>query len=151
MGTPDAFSDVRNTFYLDGIVISHGNSIRRDYGNVIWSYVAGNTESQSSRFSTKCPCTSGGRQPSRSFQREKYYCESGNPNTNAVQDTFYASDKLWDGQQCEGTCCTGTQSPPWFSVQLSVPTNDSIEVHICCDQSTSDEDTPIELLELYVQ
>ena len=148
VGTPDAFSYryyFQNTFYLDGIVISHG--IRRD---IIWSYVAGQTESQSSRSRSKCPCTSGGRTPPQSV-REKYYCESGNPNTNAMQDTFYASDKLWDGEQCEGTCCTGTKFPPWFSVQLSAPTNDSIEVHICCDESTSDEDTPVELLELYVQ
>jgi hypothetical protein len=33
-------------------------------------------------------------------------------------------------------CCEGAQSPPWFSVQLSAPTTDMIEVSICCDQGT---------------
>ena len=41
--------------------------------------------------------------------------------------------------------------PPWFSVQLPAPTTDMIEVSICADESTDNEDTPIELLEIYVQ
>ena len=66
---------------------------------------------------------------------------------------LYSSDRLWDGQQCETerSCCEGTQSPPWFSVQLPAPTIDMIEVSICCDQGTMDEDTPVELIEMYVQ
>ena len=65
---------------------------------------------------------------------------------------FFVIDKLWDGQQCdhEGTCCT-TKSPPWFSVELPNPTNDDIEVRICGDEGTDNEDTPIELLEIYIQ
>ena len=51
----------------------------------------------------------------------------------------------------EGSCCEGTQSPRWFSVQLPAPTTDMIEVSICCDQGTTDEDTPVELIEIYVQ
>ena len=42
-------------------------------------------------------------------------------------------------------------SPPWFSVQLPAPTTEMIEVSICADESTDNEDTPIELLEIYVQ
>ena len=41
---------------------------------------------------------------------------------------LYSSDPLWDGHQCEGTCCTGTKSPSWFSVQLPALTTDIIEV-----------------------
>ena len=150
VGTPDAFSSVQNTFELDGIVISHGTQ-----HNYLWSYVAGWTESQSSRYytSSRCPCIRRGRQPPQ-YVGDNYYCESGNPSTNynniLAKGHFYTSDKLWDGEQCEGSCCTG-KFPPWFSVRLPVPTNDSIQVHICCDQPTSDEDIPIELLELYVQ
>ena len=44
-----------------------------------------------------------------------------------------------------------TNSPPWFSVQLPAQTTDAIEVRICCDQSTDDEDVPVELIETYVQ
>ena len=146
VGSPEAFLSVRNKYMLDGIVISHG--IQHEY---IWSYVAGLTESWPLSYypSTKCPCNRGRQLPQS--VGDNYYCESGNPNVNAMPDNLYASDKLWDGEQCEGSCCTGTKSPPWFSVRLSTPTNDSIEVHICCDQPTSDEDIPIELLELYVQ
>ena len=42
------------------------------------------------------------------------FCESGNQN-NGHSATLFTDDPLWDGQQCEGTCCTGTNSPPWFS------------------------------------
>ena len=55
-----------------------------------------------------------------------------------------------DGLQCEDTCCNGMKSPPWFSVQLPAPTTDMIEVCICRDQRTNDEDTPVELFKIYV-
>ena len=66
---------------------------------------------------------------------------------------MFPNDKLWDGEQCshEGTCCTGANTPPWFSVSLRSPTNDDIEVRIMGTESTTNEDTPIELLEIYVQ
>ena len=66
-----------------------------------------------------------------------------------VISCIHVNDPLWDGQQCqsEGTCCS---TAPWFTVDLAIPTTDSIEVHICAD-STPTEDTPINLLELYVQ
>ena len=51
---------------------------------------------------------------------------------------------LWDGQcSNEGTCCM-TKSPPWFSVELPSPTTDNIEVRICGNESSDNEDTPIE-------
>ena len=80
-----------------------------------------------------------------------YYCESGNPNEHWQNNQLFINNKLWDGQQCEGTCCNSTMSPPWFSVQLPAPTTEMIEVSICADKSTDNEDTPIELLEIYVQ
>ena len=50
-----------------------------------------------------------------------------------------------------GMASSVTNTPPWFSVQLPAPTNDKIQVSICGDQSTTDEDTPVELIEIYVQ
>ena len=64
---------------------------------------------------------------------------------------IFTSDRLWDGEQCEGTCCSGTRFPLWFSVQLPTLTSDRIEVRICADESTSNEDVLIELLEIFVQ
>ena len=85
-----------------------------------------------------------------------YYsnCESGNKNNSFINYFLYADDPLWDGEDCstEGTCCSNINGrfPPWFTVTLNVPTNDNIEVRICADYNTS-EDTPIELLEIYIQ
>ena len=148
-GSPDAFADHGNrNIDLDGINITHG--AQRSH---IWSYVASLYERS---HKSNCPCNgpSTAKSPPSSIDGN-YYCESGNPNSNFVHSKLYSDDKLWDGQNCdsEGTCCSGinnTVSPPWFSVQLPAPTNDSIEVHICGDQPTGDEDTPIELLELFV-
>ena len=61
-----------------------------------------------------------------------------------MNDMLHSEDPLWDGQQCdnEGTCCTGTNTPPWFHVDLPDSTHDDIEVHICHNQDhTDDEDS----------
>ena len=44
-------------------------------------------------------------------------------------------------------------SPPWFSVTLPDVTTEDIEVHNCANinQETNNEDSPIGLLEIYVQ
>ena len=120
----------------------------------IWSFAAGVTErSQSSERArqSNCPCSpEAGTQPPASIGGN-YFCESGNPNNVFEEGRLYSSDRLWDGRKCEGSCCEGTPSPPWFSVQLPAPTTDVIKVSICCDESTMNEDTPIELIEMYVQ
>ena len=147
--TPDAFGRVEhNDIDLDGININYGAQ-----RNHIWSYAAGWTESNSSSTESQCPCSTDNGQGSEppSSIGDNYYCESGNPDKDFMFNHLYTNDPLWDGQQCEDTCCTSTNSPPWFSVQLPAPTNDSIQVSICCDQGTNDEDTPVELIEIYVQ
>ena len=152
VASPDAFNQFNklkefNGRGLDGITISHG--AQQGY---IWSYAAGLTESSSTpSTASNCPCsTVAGAQPPTNIG-DNYYCESGNPTNTFEEGQLFSNDPLWDGQQCEGTCCTGTKSPPWFSVQLPAPTTDIIEVSICCDQDTMDEDTPVELIEIYVQ
>ena len=146
VGTPDAFSQQRNREDFDGVRIISG--VQRHY---VWSYVGGLSENQSSISRYDCPCfTTNARGPPPAIG-DNYYCESGNPTNQWQVNQIYTEDKLWDGLQCEGTCCSSTMTPPWFSVQLPAPTTDMIEVSICCDQGTNDEDTPIELLEIYVQ
>ena len=157
-GSPDAFSRGAGTTvqftidqaYLDGISITHGSP-----RNHIWSYAAGSNEVQqrgSDCSPNTCPCSSGSNLPS--YVGNNYYCESAFQGNNCFAvNTFFPNDPLWDGQQCdnEGTCCTGANTPPWFSVDLSIPTSDDIEVRICHNQRTSDEDSPVQLIELYVQ
>ena len=132
--------------YLDGVSITYGQP-----RNHIWSYAGGVTERSlsTSNSGTNCPCSTAAGSRPQSFVGDNYYCESGNPTDTF--SSFYSADKLWDGKQCEGTCCTDSRSPPWFSVRLPNPTTESIEVRICGDEGTSNEDTPIELLEIFVQ
>ena len=152
--SPDGFSHLGesgsiNESYLDGVSITYGQP-----RNHIWSYVAGVTERSALHSGNNCPCSTAAGSGPQSFVGENYYCESGNSNDinrTYIFGSFYSADKLWDGKQCEGTCCTDSKSPPWFSVHLPNPTTESIEVRICGNEATSNEDTPIELLEIYVQ
>ena len=146
-GSPDAFAGYAriDRIPVDGIGIFHGIP-----SSHIWSYVGGISQANDPRNSrSKCPCNDSSAAPSTIGNN--YYCESGNPNRGWLQYNLYSDDKLWDGLQCEGTCCAGTKSPPWFSVQLPAPRNDAIEIQICGDQLTDDEDTPVELIEIFVQ
>ena len=158
-GSPSAFElgavedRTIDEVYVEGVSITHGRHPRQH----IWSYAAGSNEHRVSQecSDSKCPCN-GGRKPP-SYVRNNYYCESAyklGVTDCYVIDRFFPDDPLWDGQQCdndEGTCCTGANTPPWFNVDLSERTSDDIEVRICHDQYTRDEDTPIQVLELYVQ
>ena len=163
-GSPDAFINVvtaasRNLTideqYLDGISITHGKQMERTH---IWSFAAGATENgttcpkKNPQRHLNCPCSNSDDNPP-SYVGNNYYCESANQRDCFTENIFFPNDPLWDGQQCdsEGTCCTGTNTPPWFSVDLHSPTSDDIEVRICHDQATDDEDTPIQQLELYIQ
>ena len=133
--------------YVDGISITHGNP-----RNHIWSYAAGASEHNRHCPHINCPCSGGPASPP--YVRNNYYYESGFQVDCFAVNTFFPSDLLWDGHQCgndEGTCCTGANIPPWFSVDLPDSTTDDIEVRICHSQSSSDEDSPVELIEIYIQ
>ena len=152
IGYPDTFtSSARtiDTFYADGVSVTHGSPRQH-----IWTFTAG-VDEQTRYSRSTCPCvvgsTSGNRIPS--FVGQNYFCETGLTRFNGVLGVLFSNgDPLWDGQGCGPTssCCT-FNSPPWFNVQLSSPTTDDIEVRICGDQEIRDEDTPIQLMELYVK
>ena len=151
-GSPDAFSHISvpriDTYYVYGVSITHG--IPRSH---IWTYAAGVSEGDYWQ-PHNCPCSKPTHYLSDfppSFVGDNYYCESGNPTSRFTHNHLYASDPLWDGQQCEGACCSNGKSPPWFSVELPNPTTDDIEVRICIAESTYADDVFIQLLELYIQ
>ena len=56
-----------------------------------------------------------------------------------MSNKLFTNNKLWDGLECEGTCCSSTMTPPWFSVQLPALTTDTIKVSICADESADNE------------
>lgn len=133
--------------YADGVSVTHGQP-----RNHIWTFVASNAENNSTPMLYECPCDNSKENGTAvpPFIEDNYFCEAGTIN-HEPSILFYEDDPLWDGQGCGPTsqCCT-FNSPPWFTVLLPSSTTDDIEVRICGDESTSDEDSPIELLELYV-
>ena len=143
-----------DSYYVYGVSITYGMP-----RNHIWTLASGITESGGQfgvELGHNCPCSdppSHAIQPP-SFVGENYYCESGNTATSYPTWThghLYSGDPLWDGQQCEGQCCSNGKTPPWFTVQLPNPTSDSIEVRICLPEQTDTDDVALQVLDLYIQ
>ena len=144
-----------NSYYVDGVSITRG--FPRQH---VWTLMAGLNEASyynavnDGRYN--CPCSVGSTQNStlQSFIGNDYYCESGNPSTDgSLQFILYTSDPLWDGKGCgslEGNCCTAP-GLPWFHKVLSTTTTDYLELRVCADYGTTDEDVPVSLCELYVK
>ncbi len=150
--TPDAFDPYFENralsiddVYVDGVSLTHGQSPRQH----IWTFTSAIDEVGTNH----CPCTrsdlpyTGAVPP---FIGQDYFCETG--IQQAASFIFYPDDPLWDGQRCGGnsTCCE-FNNPPWFCKQLPQSTTDDIELRICADQDTNDEDTPLEFVEIFVQ
>ena len=127
---------------IDGISITNGYPRRH-----VWSFIAGFQENFGS---SNCLCSTGSAPPSA--VGNNYFCESG-CSGNINKNVFYSNDRLWDGEQCgviERGCCAAS-GLPWFHKTLSSPTSDYIELRICCDQGTSDEDVAVGLYEIYTK
>ena len=156
IGSTDVFLNQQRDIdsdYVDGVSITHGSPRTH-----IWTYAAGASDNLvSGQEVFSCPCLVNGSaftpQTPPSFVGNNYYCESGNPTLSFVDSgsLIYTNDPIWDGMQCEGQCCSNGRNPPWFSITLRNPTIDNIEVRICGTDTTSREDTPVKLLELYIQ
>jgi hypothetical protein len=154
--TPDAFGQILGQIqsidgpYVDGISLTHGSNPRHH----IWTFAAALDEVGSGHPHVLCPCTnrdlsSSATQPP-SYVGNDYFCDTG--STNIIQSIFYGDDPLWDGAGCgpNNDCCD-FNNPPWFRKQLPSATTDNIEMRLCHDQQSTDEDTPVEIIEIYVQ
>ena len=142
-----------NSYYIDGVSITRGSPRQH-----VWTLLAGLHEAAiHSHGQFNCPCANGSLQnPTlQSLAGNDYFCESGNPATaDTWQYSLYASDPLWDGEGCgnlEGNCCTSRPSLPWFNKVLNTTTTDYLELRVCGDEGTADEDTPVSFYELYVK
>ena len=141
-----------NSYYVDGVSITRGSPRKH-----IWTLMAGlNDASVFKNGRYNCPCSQGSTQNStlQSFIGNDYFCESGNPSTDGTwQAILYTQDPLWDGKGCgslEGNCCSAT-GLPWFNKILNSTTTDYIELRVCADQDTNDEDVPVSFYEIYVK
>ena len=132
--------------YVDGVSVTHGTSPRKH----IWTYAASVFENTTD-IST-CPCTGSGTSPP-AFVGSDYYCESALSGPPWEPPVLHHDDPLWDGQGCNGlerTCCN-PPNLPWFCKKLPEPTTDDLEFRLCADEPRTNEDVPIDLVELYIQ
>ena len=135
-----------NSYYVDGVSITRGSPRQH-----VWTLMAG--ESETSNSSNACPCNTGSSVSVESFIGNNYFCESGT-NVSSPSTTLYTSDPLWDGQGCryrESPCCNVT-GIPWFHRDYgSTTTTDYIELRVCADEGTDDEDIRITYYQIYVK
>ena len=150
-GSPDAFDvyanlgrDV-NDPYVDGLSITYNDMSSRQH---LWTYAAGFAESGFAG-SDNCPCADTTAMQPPSFVGDHYYCESG--NVGAREDQWYPDDPLWDGEGCPtGNTCCDPPNLPWFNRVINPPSTADIELRLCQDEATVNEDVSVELFELYV-
>ena len=153
--SPDGFPRIPSTLvatidnaYVDGVSVTHGTP-----RNHIWTFVAGTSEGDPNSIGA-CPCDAKVDISVPSFVGDDYFCESGvNRRWNQSRDyIFHSNDTLWDGEDClpSSTCCS-QRNPPYFVKQLPTSTTDDIEVRICLDEVSFNENIAVELVELYVQ
>ena len=148
--TPGAFTTLSSdidSYYVDGVSITYDSNPRQH----IWTYAGGLYETHPS--SNGCPCNNGSNAlPPPPFVGNDYYCESG-LNDPPWSPILYVDDPLWDGQNCDGresTCCTNPNMP-WFLKTLNDATTDNIELRVCSDEVLVNEDTPLDIIEIYVK
>uniref|UniRef100_A0A1X7UTI6 Fibrinogen C-terminal domain-containing protein n=1 Tax=Amphimedon queenslandica TaxID=400682 RepID=A0A1X7UTI6_AMPQE len=149
--SPSAFSigsNNLNLYYVDGVSITRGSPRQH-----VWTLANGVTDTYNNHPYWICPCSTGSSQTVPSFVGNHYFCESGN-HAAYWSSALYTSDPLWDGQGCvalEATCCA-VPGMPWFHRDYgNTTTTDYIELRVCGDQSTADEDTPVSFYEIYVK
>ena len=142
-----------NSYYVDGVSITRGTPRQH-----VWTLIAG-VSSAGAHWTgdarANCPCSPDSPQNStlQSFIGNDYFCESGNPATDGTRSSIhFTSDPLWDGEDCssEGDCCTAP-GLPWFHKVLNTTTTDYLELRVCGDEGSSNEDTPLSFYELYIK
>ena len=156
VGAPDAFFSIltsRSTDlegpYVDGLSITYSTPTNQ-LNNHIWTFAAGITESNTDLIG--CPCVGGRDSSLPAFLQGRYFCESGVPSGVISSPTLFDSDPLWDGEDCEAQCCTGSfATVPTFCATIEEVEGATIRVRICTDEPTTNENVAIESLEIFIQ
>ena len=152
-GHTDAFLSLSvgiDSYYVDGVSITFGQNPRTH----IWTYACGFGEDYIS--SSGCPCNTGysdSRNVASSFIGCHYYCESGLDPGKSWDRVLYSNDTLWDSENCdsrEASCCTNSKMP-WFYRVLDDMTQENIELRMCSNVDALDENTPLDIIELYIR
>ena len=112
--------------YVDGISLTYGNAGSRSH---IWTFVAS-------------PCSLS-EQSIPQFVGNHYSFDGGTPGTGPIFEGL-----LWDEHQCP---FSPAGSEPWFYRKLPQNSFDGIEMRLCRDQDSADENLLIQHVEIFVQ
>ena len=137
-----------NSHYVDGIAITYGSPRLH-----LWTYATGLSDDGTHQGGLyNCPCAKyPGRAPP-DFVGLDYYCESGVTGRWEDNNRIALEDPLWDGDGCgPGNNCCNQTGMPWFYRTLSQEVSDDIEVRLCANSGYTNEETYVELVEIYVQ
>ena len=160
-GTTDAFEPTYNKTkhnirvsisdpYLDGISLTYG--AERSH---IWSF-ASEYSSTVEFNSRRCPCNTNNNSKSMppDFVGKYYFCDTGTSMEEIRNYGKTFETPLWD--ECgsnDDACCVPDENPstpPWFHREIGNTCSD-IEMRVCTNQKSYDEDVFIKEMELYVQ
>ena len=135
--------------YLDGVSLTHGAEGKRQH---IWSFASAYNQVESGdTYHIFCPASNKSTTPP--FVGNDYFCDSGFAGTGFGGYVYHTEDPLWNGEGCQADPLARckTNDPPWFTKTLPSSTKDDIEMRICAGNGISDSDTPVDLIELYIQ
>ena len=129
--------------YVNGVSLTHGRNPRKH----IWTFAGALDEDAAN----KCLCINPNLSPPPTvpdYVNNDYFCDTaiGTVDWSTVPQTLQSADPLWGGPT--NTCCS-FNNPPWFTKNLPSPITDGVEMRLC--QPGTPGNTPIELVELYVQ
>ncbi len=136
-------------YYVDGVSLTYGMSPRKH----IWTFAAARSEVDVSGHI--CPCiNSGNTLPNTAvpeFIENNYFCDTGS-SERYENNRFYSDNPLWDGNGCGPTnSCCDKLGTGYFCRDLGAVTTDDIELRVCANENTENEDVPIEIVNVYVQ
>ena len=137
-------------YYVDGVSLTYGTSPRKH----IWTFAAARSEVVTNGHI--CPCiNSANTLPETAvpeFIGTNYFCDTGS-EARYENKRFYDTDPLWDGKGCgsSNSCCRVIPSSGYFCTDLGEVTTEDIEMRVCSNEYSDNEDTPIELVSMYVQ
>lgn len=152
-GQTDAFHPTTIDYpYVEGVSLTHGSPRSRVH---IWTFAAARHEIISElppHYS--CPCIND--QVDRevalipSSVGDDYFCDTGSQG-GVELNVFYGNNPLWDGAGCgpQSKCCS-FNNPPWFHKQLPQSTTDDIEMRVCRNEHSGNEDIALEMFDIYV-
>ena len=148
----DAFHGPHSTDlpYVDGVSVTHGSSPRKH----IWTFASGlSTSVIPGHQQYNCPCAQSPGNAPPTFVGNDYYCESGSKG-NAISNLYeawFTNNRLWDGScYAESNCCDRS-GMPYFTKKLAGVSSDNLEVRLCADQDSINENVGVEKLVLYIR